>query len=444
MRRLLVIAKREWAAMVVTKAFLFTLIMMPVLMLGGIVVMPMLGKLGGTKERRIVVADGTGQLFETIDAAAEQRNEMFSRGDPTKNRDGPNKPDNPFESGEIWRFETAEMPSISDDQRLKLSKQLRDGSLYALVEIPEDFLESGQPKAIFVSQDAALSGARQWLLGVLRNQVRSRKLNQLGIDPAVARQADIPVVIEPTAPYRKSEDGKIDSKESPHVLTTFFLPFGIMMLMFMVIFLAAQPMLESAMEEKSDRIAELLLGSVSPTELMAGKLLGNVAGSLVVFAVYASGGIIVAIRNDWSLDLPWTIVPWLLLFQLLGVLFFSSIFLAIGASVSELKEAQSLLLPVWLVLVAPLMVWFIAVRDPNGAIPVALSFFPPSAPLMMSLRLAVGQTMPAWQAPLAALLMMVATAAVVLLAARIYRASLLKTDSAKSFLALFRRLRAAE
>ncbi len=444
MRKLLVIAKREWCAMVVTKAFLFTLTMMPVLMLGGIVIMPIIGKLGGTKERRIVVVDGTRELFDTIDAAARQRNEMFSQADTAKANKDSDKPDNPFEAGEIWNFEAAETPSITDDQRLELSKRLRDGSLYALLEIPENFFAVPLPKAKFVSQDAALSGARQWLFGVLRNQLRTRKLTELGIDPGLAMQADLPVVIEPAAPYRKAEDGKIDSKESPHVLTTFFLPFGIMMLMFMVIFLAAQPMLESAMEEKSDRIAELLLGSVSSTELMAGKLLGNVAGSLVVFAVYACGGIIVAIQNDWSLQLSWTIVPWLLIFQLLGVLFFSSIFLAIGASVSELKEAQSLLLPVWLLLAAPLMVWFIAVRDPNGAVPVALSFFPPSAPLMMSLRLAVGQTMPAWQAPLAALLMMAATAVIVLLAARIYRASLLKTDSARTFLALFRRLHAAD
>ena len=439
MSKLLTIAKREWAAMVVTKAFLFTLIMMPILMLGGIVIMPMLTKLGGIKERRIIVVDGTGDLFATIDAAAKQRNQMFSGGETkAENRNG--KPDNPFEAGDIWLFESSSTQSIDDDERLALSEQLREGSLYAFVEIPQDFFESKKPSAKFVSQDAAISGARQWLFGVLRHEVRTRKLTELGIDPSVAMQADIPVGVEPTTPYRKSKDGKVTTKDGPHVLATFFVPFGVMMLMFMVIFLAAQPMLESAMEEKSDRIAELLLGSVSPTELMAGKLIGNVAGSLVVFAVYASGAVIVALRNDWSLNLSWTIVPWLLCFQLLGVLFFSSIFLAIGASVSELKEAQSLLLPVWLLLAAPLMVWFLAIRDPNGAVPVALSFFPPSAPLMMSLRLAVGQTMPVWHAPLAALLMLTGTVLIVMLAGRIYRASLLKSDSAKSFLALFRRL----
>jgi ABC-type Na+ efflux pump permease subunit len=75
---------------------------------------------------------------------------------------------------------------------------------------------------------------------------------------------------------------------------------------------------------------------------------------------------------------------------------------------------------------------------------MALSFFPPSAPLMMSLRLSSGQTMPIWHAPLAAILMLIATYAVIMLAGRVYRTSLLKTDSATSFRKLFQRLRAAE
>jgi ABC-type Na+ efflux pump permease subunit len=118
--------------------------------------------------------------------------------------------------------------------------------------------------------------------------------------------------------------------------------------------------------------------------------------------------------------------------------------LAIGAAVSELKEAQSLLLPIWLVLVCPMMVWFSAVRDPNGIVAVAFSFFPPSAPLMMALRLTAGQSLPWWHAPSAMALMIAATYVIVLLAGRIYRASLLASDSAASFAKLFQRLRAAE
>jgi ABC-type Na+ efflux pump permease subunit len=216
-----------------------------------------------------------------------------------------------------------------------------------------------------------------------------------------------------------------------------------MMLMFMVIFLAAQPMLESGMEEKGQRIAELLLGTVSPTQLMAGKLLGNVCGSLVIFVIYGIGGWSILSANDMSQYVPLSLVPWFLVFQLLAVLFFSSIFLTVGASISELKEAQSLLLPVWLVLMAPLMVWFAAIRDPNGTLATTMSLFPPSAPLMMTLRLATGQAIPVWQPPLAALLLMLATMMVIYVAGRIYRASLLRTDSATTVKQIFGRLKSA-
>ena len=276
----------------------------------------------------------------------------------------------------------------------------------------------------------------------MQHQLRTRRLNALGIDPAVVAKADQPVAVNPVLPYTQNSSGGAETKGGSSVLVTLFLPFGVMTLMFLVIFLAAQPMLESGMEEKGQRIAEVLLGSVSPSQLMAGKLVGNVLGSLMIFAIYGIGGGFILQRNGWATHLPWTLLPWFVVFQLLGVVFFSSIFLTIGAAISELKEAQSLLLPVWLVLLAPMMVWIVAVRDPNGPVAVTLSFFPPSSPLMMILRLASGQAIPGWQPPAAAVLLLVASAAIVGIAGRIYRASLLRTDSARSFRQLLQRLSA--
>lgn len=448
MSKLWTIARREFAAMVVTKAFLFTLVMMPVLMFGGLVLLPTLGKLGGNKNRRIIIADATGTLFTSIEAAANSRNDWIrSAATGQSGTDTESVESNPFEAAEIWNFQASPDATLTNEMRLTLSDQVRDGSLYAFVEIPAELSELDSTAAVsirFVSRNAALSGARRWLENVIRQEMRQRRLTALGIDPELVRQANTAITVEPTMPFKAGDDQSANSGGVRDTLASMFLPLGIMMLMFMVIFLAAQPMLESGMEEKSGRIAELLLGSVSPTQLMAGKLLGNVAGSFVVFLIYALGGVLVIQTNDWPIDLPWDLMPWLIIFQILGVLFFSSIFLTIGASVSDLKEAQSLLLPVWLILVLPMMVWFVAVRDPNGIVAVSLTFFPPSTPLMMSLRMASGQSLPGWHAPVAALLMLAATATVVAVAGRIYRASLLKSDSAKSIVQLFRRLRTAE
>lgn len=446
MFKILTIAKREYAAMVATKAFAFTLVMMPVLMLGGIVLMPMLGKLSGSKERRIVVADGTGKLFGVIRAAADEYNERLQASAATSD-DGDGAGDGAgMFTRDYWNFEAADSATLDDQTRLDLSREIRDGQLYAFVEIPVDLLPSDGAVSVtpvtFVSQDSAISPARSWLQHVLLSERRSRRLDAAGIDQSLVAAANQPVRVEAASLFKKS-DGKAAGGGDADAIAQMLLPFGLMMLQFLVIFLAAQPMLESAMEEKSQRIAELLLGSVSSTALMAGKLLGNVAGSLVVFAVYAIGTVTIAWYNAWSIEIPWELLPWFLVFQILGVLFFSSIFMTIGASVSELKEAQSMLLPVWLFICSPMMVWFLVVRDANSALAVALSFFPPATPLMMTLRLGTGQAIPAWQTASAAIVLAAATVGVVLIAGRIYRASLLRGDSASSFRQLVKRFATA-
>lgn len=468
MYKLWVIAYREYSAMVATKAFLVTLVMMPVLMFGGILLMPKLNSLGGGKTQRVIVADGTGQLFAVLEAAASARNAALR--EKQEGGAAPNATERARDdiSGaqDFYKLEAAPSGTLSDEQRLQLSDEIRQGRLYAFVEIPASLLsehpagtketssaetpENGADSAdassdkpataTFVSQDSLLSATRQWISAVVGENVRVARLRRMGLDPVAVSMASRPVEFVPLAPLKHDADGNGPKAQAANMLVALLLPFGIMMLMFMVIFLAAQPMLESGMEEKSHRIAEVLLGSVSPTQLMAGKLLGNVCGSLVIFAVYGFGGWLLLSSNDWSKDLPWSLLPWFVVFQLLGVLFFSSIFLTVGASISELKEAQSLLMPIWLFMLAPMMIWLVALRDPNGPVATTLSMFPPSAPLMMILRLASGRTIPWWHPPLSALLLIIATALVVKLAGRIYKASLLRTDSARSFRQLLARL----
>ncbi len=451
MNKILVIAKREYLAMVATRTFLFTLIMMPILMFGGLFLIPALTKLSGGKERTIRVVDGTGRIGAVLTAASEQYNATLR-----KQKEGPSESDaarktSPMASGDFYNIVVAEESELEDAARIQWSDEIRNGDLYAFVEIPPAlFAVEGTPPTVrFVSQDAALSDARQWIESIVSSMVREERFKSLGIDSAQVQLANMPVRLAPTAPYERSAatdgvEGAVQAKEKAFDLAALFAPFGMMMLMFMVIFLAAQPMLESAMEEKSQRIAEVLLGAVSPTQLMAGKLLGNVAASLLVFSLYGVGAYCVLVQQGMQALVPMSLLPWFFIFQILGVLFFSSIFMAIGASVRELKEAQSLLLPVWMVMMLPMMVWFVAIRDPLGPVALSLALFPPSAPMMNILRLGTGTTIPLWQPIAAAVLLAVATLGVIWLAGRVYRASLLRNDSVKSLIQLWKRAIASQ
>ncbi|MEO1619000.1 MAG: ABC transporter permease [Planctomycetota bacterium] len=459
MNRILTVAQRELMAMIGTKAFLVTLFMMPLLMGGGIVLMPLLSKMEGGKERSFAVYDGTGQLGPVLKAAAEQRKAMIEARAEDDTED--------VERGslDVYNIELISASDWSDEKQLELSEQVTAGDLYAFVEIPaalvgktpesaddsdveteseddegDDEAAASNPREIrFVSTSGALSEARGWFRQIIRTELRNRNLNAAGIDPAKVQAAEPGVSVVNKRPYKAGADGKPVVKDDGNEIASILAPFALMGLMFLVIFLAAQPMLESAMEEKTQKIAEVMLGNVSPREMLTGKLLGNVGGSLIVFILYAIGGVFALHRMDMLDMLPASMLFWFVIFQILGVLLFSSVFMVIGASVNQLKEAQSLLIPVWLVLMAPLMVWFNVLRDPNGMVATGFTFFPPSAPLMSILRLGTGAAIPSWQLPLAAVLLLITTVMILYLASRIYRASLLRSDGATTILQILKR-----
>ena len=427
MRRILTIAGREYRAMVATKAFLFTMALMPLLMIGGALVPAVMSKLESSEPRKLMVIDQTGQLFDALSDLADERNQEL-RDTPEEEKTSEEKLEEAFEKERIYHLERFESATLTDEERLALSDSVRDGELYAFVEIPAGATaetQAGVPEIVFYSKDGALSDMRGWLERSINSVVRAQRLKELNVSPVDVHQALTPVSMSVVGLLERSETGEILPAEETDMAATIFLPMGVMMMMFMVIFMAAQPMLEAVLEEKSDRIAEVLLGAVSARQLLVGKLLGNVAGSLTVFAMYAAGLWGLAWYRGWLDKVPFELVPMFVVYQILGVLFFSSIFIAIGAAVKQLKEAQSLLLPVWMVMLCPMFVWFNVVREPNSTIALTLSFFPPSTPLMMVLRLATGADVPLWQIAASILVMLLGTFLVVTAAARIFQIGIL-------------------
>jgi ABC-2 type transport system permease protein len=430
MGKIYAIARREYAAMVATKAFLLSITLMPLLMFGGILVAGLLqNRMGDVSDRRIVIADGTdGELFGDLERAAKARNDAVAAAAEGADEDAaPRQP--------RYVLERHDGDVLTDENRLALSDDVRNGKAKAFVEIPAavlgevpgDNAPSAQSEASvqFYGAAAQFSDERRWLESAVNDAVRARRFKSLDLDPAVVAQATASVPMTTRGLVKQLSGGRIGGGEKGQEMTSVFVPFGFMMLMFMIIMLSAQPLMESAIEEKNGRIAEVLLGSVNTFQLMLGKLFGNVAGSLTAVSIYAAGGLAMASYKGWTDFVPWDLVPWFVVFQILAVLLFSSIFLAVGASVTQLKEAQSMLLPIWLLMCIPMFTWLQLVREPNGVLATGLSFFPPSAPLVMVLRLASEETVPLWQVGGSLLLLLAATLAVTFLAARIFRIGML-------------------
>ena len=426
MNKIITIALREYRAMVGTKAFLVGVCMMPVLMMSGLIVPTLMKRSAKQEERTFAVHDGTDVVFSQLETALEQRNALVQKllesGDLTEDQEDELRDDTKV----TYVFKRIE-DEMTLEKKLELSDQIRAGDLFAFVDIPADALDADnkEPAVEFVSEESALSDSRRWMSSAINEIVKANRLMKAGINPAAVAEASGRIPVKGRSLYSMDASGGISQTPEKDAITTLMLPFGYMMLMFMVILMAAQPMLESVLEEKSERIAEVLLGSASASQLMAGKLIGNVAGSLSVFIVYAAGAMGVAYYKGWMDFIHMDMMPLFLLFQLLGVLFFSSIFMSIGASVSQLKEAQSMLLPVWMLLMSPMMVWFNVIREPNGGLATGMSFFPPATPMMMTLRLSTGATIPAWQLYSSIALLVVATICCVIAAARIFQIGIL-------------------
>ncbi len=443
MKKIITIAVREYKAMVGTKAFLISIIMMPILMLGGLFALQFLNNVGEIKERKIAISDGTGKLLSAIQNSASKRNQMIDRmlktkkaSDANSDTDLSNQLDGvpSFAKGERFEIEVVE-GEIGDERRVKISQRIKNQELYAFVEIPASALDPIDPSSNqkeqdrssikFYSQDSGLAAARGWIQSIIYETAKQQRLIAANIDPAVVQQASQPVSVRAMGLVAQASDGSVTQAEEKDEMSAIFLPMGVMMMMFMVIFMASQPMLESVLEEKSQRIAEVLLGSANPFQLMSGKLLGTVAGSLTVFAIYLLGMAFVAQNRGWTDSVPFHLVPWFVVFQILGVLFYAAIFMAVGASVSQLKEAQSMLLPVWMMLMSPLFIWIFIVQDPNGSIAKWFSLFPPATPTTMMLRMSTGQTIPLWQPILGMVLTFLATVFIVIIAGRIFRVGIL-------------------
>lgn len=434
MRKIVTIAIREYKAMVATKAFLISIVMMPILMLGSLLAVDLLKNVGEVKERAIAVIDQSAELLPVLMAEAQSKNERIRAAQvaaeaagaaPQADEDSKGLPSTV--RGEILDLRPIAPEKLTDALRAELSDQIRDGQLYAFVEIPADVVQpaSADSKVRFYSQDSSIAESRGWFASVINDFVKSKRLKSAGIDPQIVSMASQPVTVSGMSLVTESADGSIVAAKEKNQMADIFLPLGAMMFMFLVIFMASQPMLEAVLEEKAQRIAEVLLGSASPFQLMSGKLLGTVGGSMTVFLIYLAGGFFMARNRGMLESFPLDLIPWFIVFQVFGVLFYAAIFMAVGASVSQLKEAQAMLLPVWMMLMLPIFIWFYIVQDPRGSLATWISFFPPATSTTMILRMATGVTVPLSEILLATALLIASTVVIVILAGRIFRVGIL-------------------
>ncbi len=431
MRKIWTIAAREYKAAVRSKAFVVTLVLMPVLMAGSFGVQMLFKKLEDTKEKHYAVIDRTGgKLAEDLQTAAERHNQ-HDVIDPETQKQIASKfvleivpPDD-------------ETPESLARQRFELSKRVENDEIEGILEIGPKVFEgcAGLPKppekvddacAIrFQAKKPTQRAFMHWAEQQLNAAIRAKRFRDEKIDASKIARLQQQAPLKYKALTKLTADGRYEDATEGAQVANFLLPAALITLMFMIIMVGATPAMQGIVEEKSQRIAEVLLGSVSPFQLMAGKLVGLIGVSMTMATVYLVGGYAVADRYGVAEMLSPALLAWFLVFMVLALLIFGSLFIAVGAAAGDIKDTQTLLMPIMLFACLPFFALGPIIEDPNGRVAVICSYFPFATPMLLVARQSVPPGVPIAQMVTGIVLVLITTLFCVWAAGRIFRIGIL-------------------
>lgn len=345
---------------------------------------------------------------------------------------------------------TGENPLIVEGQR---------SSLFALILIPAQVDEAiVRPSATPLNQNAASNGIQYWASNLtdtrLPNAIERSINSTIRNNEFVARGVDVQVVrnVQRTRmPLSRLDPRKEQGQEAVSVADTFrqWAPVGFVYLMFISLMQSVQYLLSNTIEEKSNRIIEVLLASVTPLELMMGKLFGiGLSGITTIFAWLVSFFLFIALypgtetellTQFFNVLLSSDLIPYFIFYFLAGYALYAGIFLAIGSLCNTLKEAQSLMMPMMMILIAPLVTMTFIAQDPNGPVARAMSWIPLFTPFTMMNRAAAEPPMVDIIGTTIVLLLSIAL--VLWLSGKIFRQGVLRTGQPPRVVEILRMLR---
>jgi ABC-type Na+ efflux pump permease subunit len=442
------VACRDFTAAVGSKGFIIGLLIMPVMMLMIVILGPRIANARGPQVRgEIAVIDRSGsiapELRKSLDPARiaarraeEAERSAGSQGTPRRNESSG--------TADIPVLALTERPASADIQSEKawlIQERSAIPRHLALVVIPPDALARDAGKPDYGTYDLYASRAldnrtESVLHEALRQALVTTRLKAKGLDAteveSTMRVTRPNAVIVAAAGERAAQRG-----------LNRMLPFICSVLLFVGILTGGQALMTSMIEEKSSRVVEVLLAAVSPLELMGGKLIAQLGVCLLMLAVYCGIGLLALVQFATLGLIDPMLLVYLAVFFVIAYLIFGAMMLTIGAAVNQLADAQALMGPVIILLLAPYALAGMVGQAPNSALSVALSFIPPLNTFVMLARLASESPPPVWQVGLTMLVGLGFAGVVLWFAAKIFRIGLLMHGKPPNFPTLFRWARMA-
>ncbi len=426
MKKIFAIARAEFLQMVQSKSFLVGLIGMPLLMGGSLLFQAFVQDRVDLDDRHLAVVDPTGELWSVLEKANDRRTEeaIFELSASEKLEQK-----RPKFVIERYIPEPGERPDVT------LSERVREGELQGFVLLDPSLLEEELSERPFDyhTGEPTFSELPDWVERVINDEVRDRRFAAAQMDRELAERLVRRVPIATFGLTSVNEDGTVEEAERDNDIRTFGIPFAGMMLLFMLVMTAAPQLMNQVLEEKMQRISEVLVSSVSPFELMMGKLLGSVVISLTLAVIYL-GGIYWA-THHWNVGhfVPIQTYLWFLVMMVFALLMYGSLFGALGSACSELRDAQSLMMPAMILIMIPMFALGVIIESPNGSMAVGLTYFPTATPMIFLFRLLAPPGPPMWELFAAMAMCVATTLALVWASGKIFRVGVLSQGQAPSF-----------
>lgn len=424
MNKIILILQREYLTRVRKRSFWITTLLTPIL-ITAIYAIPALLFFAGSDQKTVEIIDESG-LFQ-------QR----------------------FKNGKDYQF------AFKKTLLTKAKTDLKSSKVAALVFIPHDIIDHPNGLQIFSEKNVSLSLEND-IESIVQTEVRNQRLKRAGIDVQVIEDNRVNV----NAETYSLEEGE---EKSSHAGVAMGLGYVVSILLYFIVFISGSQVMNGVIEEKSNRIVEVIVSSVRPSELMLGKILGVGLVGLTQFLLWivltvsissvtstllkskleakaktelsskasqqqveaavkqmseAGPGSKVMGLMDSMGTLPWVKILSLFLFYYLGgYLFYSSLFAAVGSAVESPQEGQQLIFPVTIPLIISMMLMNFVVNEPDSKVAFWASIIPFTSPINMMARVPFGVEW--WELGLSMVLLVVGFVFTTWLASRIYRVGIL-------------------
>lgn len=370
MRKVYLVARREYHANVRTKSFIIGILMFPILLLASTILPTIFQKSKG-EARRFAVLD----LSEEVLPALESK---YANGIA--------------KDGKFVPVPASEFGASAE----ALRQAVDSGKLFAMAIIGENVLEDGSG-CTYYSKSLTESGIKNWLSSEVTSLYRSAVLKRAAIDAAIVDKANKPVAFAETVAAAGGGERKVTDTDKAAAYSSL----AFVYLLWMSIFMMAQGLLTGTIEEKSARTVEVVLSSCTPFEFMTGKILGLAAVGLTLIASWITCFFVFfkfvapAMLGDFlgGLDLGSVLanptnLAFFAIFFLFGFLLYASMFVGIGSVCNTITEAQNLMGPVTILLIVPLLSMTHTVKNPDSMLSVVLTYIPVFTPFVAMNRVA--------------------------------------------------------